>query len=124
MPKQDDDQDPFIIKVQKAHELDRIRAFVDETGHIGRTLIVEAEQPVFSAEEKEKWLAVFTDPAGITLHTFPDRDGKWRARVTCADGSQLYSESFNTAHGVFTWFAETSMLFRMFYRPYAKQGDE
>jgi hypothetical protein len=76
-----------------------------------------------SDEDKERWCAVFTDPAGITSHTFPDRGGMWRTRVTCADGSQIYTPLFHSAHGAFTWFAETAMLFRMFYRPYARSDE-
>lgn len=83
---------------------------------------MSADEPTFSDAEKEQWCAVFSDPAGITLHVYPDRDGIWRARVTCADGSQIYTPPFHTAYGAFNWFAETSMLYRMFHRPYTKQG--
>jgi hypothetical protein len=117
MPDSDDkDHVPFIIKIQGQQDLDRIREFVDNEGTLGlrRQLVVEPGEPDFSADEKEKWLAALTDPAGISLHAFPDRDGKWRGRVTCADGSMLYTkQAHRTAHGLFTWFAETVMFIRM-----------
>lgn len=118
MPDKDDNDDhiPFILKVQ-GKDLDRIRDFVDNENALGArsALILDVGQNDFTDEEKEKWLAVFTDPAGITSHTFPDRDGMWRARVTCADGSQIYTQLFHTANGVFRWFAETAMLFDLFH---------
>lgn len=127
--RDDKDPIPFIIRVQSSQspaELDRIREFVKvyEIGtSIRQSLYVESDQPGFSDEEKEKWYAVFTDPAGITSHAFPDRDGMWRARVTCADGSQLYTRLHHSAAGVFTWLAESASLFRMFHRPYAEQDE-
>jgi hypothetical protein len=65
-----------------------------------------------TADEKEKLNAAFEDPAGVTLHAFPNRDGKWRARITLADGSQVYTPEHHTPYGLFLWCAETAMFVR------------
>lgn len=63
--------------------------------------------------DKKKLIAAFEDPGGITLHAYQDRDGKWCARVMLTDGSSVYTPPHHTAHGLFTWFAENSMLVKM-----------
>lgn len=122
MPDQDDkEMVPFIIRLQGQQHLDRIQKFVDDreaspTARILEVVEYVREQyegaPAFSAADKEKWVGVFTDPGGVTLHAFADRDGMWRARVTCADGSQLYTQPHHTMHGLFVWFGETASLIR------------